>query len=163
VTVGGAAVPATVRVLPEKEFEDLGIRFRFPSDMAVAYDGGDGIPTWTLDGQDAVLLVLGFGKEADPEMARRIVVQAIQGAFAQESFETKTSQVRLRLGGKDVPATRMSFEMGALGTMDQDYAFVRTPTHLVAVVVQTSPDEESAEEARRVLGLLDRTFVVTPP
>src|SRR5688572_12225399 len=72
--VAGKEVRAGVSVHPCRRFEQAGIRFDFPRDMAFAHEEAEGVDIWTLDGDDCVLHVQAFEAGDAPDLARSFIL-----------------------------------------------------------------------------------------
>jgi hypothetical protein len=156
IRVGDVDVPLTVRVLPERQFDADGIRFRFPSDMAVQRTVEDGVTTWSLDGQDVVLMLV---LSAEPHEAgnTQTTVQGIRQALAGTATGLREQASTLRLGGKDVAARRLSYQIAG----ERVFQVVTSlPVANGSVILMLQESGESTPEADRVRSLLDRTFQV---
>jgi hypothetical protein len=161
----GKPVKARLTARPERRFRAGGVSFRYPRHHGFAFEGDAdaGLATWTLDGNDNVLILTRYDMPIDEDDLRQSVVEGITSQFARAEHKTETTT--LSLGGVRRPAARVRVKLGD-ASLVQDVCTWRAegkdgPSY--SLIVQDSPPDGAAPgkpspETARVLKLLDETF-----
>lgn len=160
VTLGGEVVRMTLTVAPDRLFDNTdGVRFRYPKNMAFAYDGSaPDVKIWTMDGGDCVLMLFRFedpGMEVD-EVSVTVLEQLVS-TFGRGN--TEVSKRKLVLGGRTLECSRLVARIVGESIVQELVAFAHGKDVCV-LSMQDSPTDsgESTKEYREILALLARTF-----
>jgi hypothetical protein len=160
-TIAGKPVKVKATVAATRRFEGGGIAFEFPRDMAFDHDQEDNLETWTLDGNDIVILVHRHSEGAAAAIAADTLASMLT---ALDPEAEKAKPCKLKLGGKEFDGVQGRVEMmDGLAVMEVQAAGVRVGTGSVVLMVQRAIDDgsEASGELERVLDLLAKTFTIT--
>lgn len=157
VEVDGRRLEARVRLEPTRRFQAAGVSFRYPRELTFEYDSSDGVPMWTLDGTDCILLVTVLETSDADEALRAQLTETVgildieEPEFSPWSIETDGVE-RAGLQG------RFYFE-----TIDADMTLqgfaVQRGERTVTIVLQDFPDDgENDDEGPQILELLGTSF-----
>jgi hypothetical protein len=153
--VDGCKLSLAAREKPEKTFNDGNLSFAFPSTHAVSKEVEAGITTWTLDGQDNVLILLRVGGADSKETAR----ETVAALKAQYGAGAKQSDCRLALGKESVAGKRLTARLAGETINQEIYEF--TAANAGYLIIQDS-GETTSRETREVKKLLRETFSRQP-
>lgn len=154
--IGGRATRVVVAVEPLRRFDAAGIAFDYPRSMAFEFEQDAGLTSWTLDGNDTVVLVhLHDGGEA--QVLARDMLSSVVGRFDDEA---EVAPCELRLGGKLVPGFEATAVIGDASIRWQAAGLTVAGRAVVLTVQDTLDDGKQSAETRAMLELLDRTLVI---
>jgi hypothetical protein len=150
--VDGCKLSLAAREKPEKTFNDGNLSFAFPSTHAVSKEVEAGVTTWTLDGQDNVLILLRMEGADFKEVAQ----ETVAALKAQYGAGAKQSNCRLALGTESVPGKRITAQF-ADETINQEIYELNAANGGYILILQDS-GETTSLETREVKKLLRETF-----
>jgi hypothetical protein len=151
-------VRVVLRSEPHRQFEAAGVRFRYPRAMGFEADFGDPpVRLWTLDGNDAVLILQHHEAERDPVAALSAVADAMADQYGKALRERV--ETRLTLGGRELKGTTLRVVLGASPIRQSLYSF-KAGRGSIVIVLQDSPKEDGSpsEEFTRLLDMLKASF-----
>jgi hypothetical protein len=138
-----------------------GVRFRYPAHFSFEADlETPGAHIWSLDGTDVVLMVQRFPGRTDHEVCRREVARATASQLGIR--RPRTSETKRKLGGREVPGTRLDVAIGVTRlTMDFYSLVVGRATVLIVVQDGLGDDGGQTDEWESTLEMLADSFEVT--
>ena len=156
VIVDGKELKLSAREKPEKAFSDGNISFAFPATHAVSKEVEDETTTWTLDGQDNVLILLKI-KGVNPTGVGKETVQSLKRQYGTKS---KESNCKVTLGNETVNGRKITSEIAGQ-TITQEVYELKVGSDGYILIIQDSGETESSE-TRTAKMLLKQTFKRTP-
>lgn len=161
VTIDGKVVRMMLSARPDRLFDnEAGVTFRYPRAMAWAYEAGEGTQTWTLDGNDCVLLVNRFTLPGmTPAVARTAMVEGMIEEFGEKNV--RSEGIEVDLGGTQVEATRLHCRL--VGTsFVHDIVAVPVARSVLVLTLQVTlgDDGRMPAEAAHIRRLLAKTWQV---
>lgn len=158
IPIGGRPTTVVVAVEPMRRFDAAGIAFDYPRSMAFEFEQDAGLTSWTLDGNDTVVLVHRHD-DGEAQVLARSMLSSVVGRFDDEA---EVAPCELRLGGKLVAGFEATAVIGDT-TIRWLTAGLTVAGHAVVLTVQDSLDDgKQSAETKAVLELLDRTLVIAP-
>ncbi len=152
VMVDGKELKLSACEKPEKTFSDSNISFAFPATHAVTKEVADTVTTWTLDGQDNVLILMKM-KGVNPSEVGKETVQALRKQYGAKS---KVSNCSITLGSETVIGKKITAVLvGEL--INQEVYELLTSSDGYILIIQDSGESESAE-TRAAKSLLKQSF-----
>jgi hypothetical protein len=160
VRVGQSDVEMTVRVLPEKQFNADGMKFLFPTEMAVERQVEEEVTAWILDGEDVKIALIVSTAELDSHLVEDIVLRNRE-SLAGLASDIREKPASLRLGGKDVSGTELTYSVVGQARR-QVIVSLAVPSGSAVLTFHEPGPGGAPEESSRVRGLLDRTIEIVP-
>ena len=141
-----------VRFLLYKLFRDCKITFSFTATHAVSKEVKDEVTTWTLDGQDNVLILLKV-KGLEPTELGKETVRSLKQQYGAKS---RQSNCKVTLGNETVNGKKVTVEiMGE--TLTQEVYELKAGSDGYLLIIQDSGATETSE-TRAAKTLLKQTF-----
>jgi len=144
-----------VRLAPYRKFNNAALAFRYPSNFAFEYDESPGYKSWTLDGNNFVILLF----EIDNQTALEDFVDEIVDQFGRENCSLQETEVPIGL--KTLYGTRIMVEMAGQGLT---FDFLKIPSEdgkswFIAFQDSLNDDGSGTEEAAITLEMIDQSIV----
>lgn len=152
VIVNGMTLKLSARENPEKTFSDGNIAFNFPATHAVSKEIEDEVTTWTLDGQDNILILLKM-TGVDPADVGKETIRNLKRQYGTKS---KLSDCKLALGGEMFSGKKITATLAG-ATISQEVYELKAGSDGYLLLVQDSGETESAE-TRTAKALLKQSF-----
>ncbi len=153
----GQEVTLRAEVRPTRRLQTPACSFDYPRHMAFEYerDADLGLETWTLDGNDVVLMAQRFDVGSARFLARSILEATTQALGAEPEIES----TRQRCGGEQMPAFVARSAIAGVG-FEQTAVAIDTSEGPVVLLLQVTAGEGDAPaaEAAQVKALLDSSF-----
>jgi len=158
-TIHGRQVAVSIAAKPYRELAAAGVELHYPQHMAYEYDEGEGVTTYTMDGNDAVLMLQHYQGKITPAEALAFYVDGVSGMFGQAN--THIGDTALQLAGKQVQGKRLRI-MVAGNVFVQDVFAIAGPAGTLGIVVQDTPDDDgkTTAETRAMTDMLEKSFRV---
>ena len=136
--------------------------FKYRRGMSYQYDNSTPeVTIWSLDGNEAVLMIHSFGADAGADVVRE-VVQETAGVFKGMGGKISMGRCELRVGGTALSGERMDINLNGI-LLRQEYYGLRIGSHRVVLVLQDSLSDngETTDEFRNMKSLFEKTSTVT--
>ncbi|MBL8738736.1 MAG: hypothetical protein JNL12_20070 [Planctomycetes bacterium] len=159
VKAGDRELKVSARVWPTRRFAAAGIGFEYPTDMGFEFEGDEGdegVSHWTLDGSNVVMIVQQFQAGETDELAQT-VLSSVNEQFGGDG---KLSPAKVTLGGKDLAAHRVGFEVAGHALTYYAVPIVGAKGSVVLMLQDSAPFDQPSEEMKGVLELLAKTFTI---
>jgi hypothetical protein len=156
-------VDVTLRMKPSRTLRLVGLSLAYPAHFGFEADtASQSARTWTLDGNNVVLIITRFPSPSDPDRMRTGLVAGMRAQYGLDN--SATTPVSSTFGGIELEGTRIDTQLGGAALVQEVYAF-RTAGGVYAMIVQHSPIDEDAgrDEYAAFLDLLDRSFAIEAP
>lgn len=162
ICVGDRDLNVKVTARPYRTFRAAGLEFQYPRHFAFEADRSNpAITIWTLDGNDAVIMVMKPTAQMQPDQLCDSAFDATRAELGAENTRETESSTR-RLGGQPVSGKRLITSVGSV-IIHQDFLVLRRGKSAVLLIIQDAPEDgKGSEENRRVRELLDVSFRLTP-
>lgn len=155
-TVGSKNVAIGVQRSKFKKFDDGTLSFLFPSDHAVkAEKEADGMASWTLDGQDTVIMVHRL-KDMDAQTFVKDVLNSMLETYGKSA---KVEDCQKQFGPNLVKGKRINATLAGESITQDIFSFPGAPTGYVLVIQE---GEKNSPEARLVNEKLKESFKIIP-
>lgn len=152
VVVDGKELKLSAQEKSEKTFSDGKISFTFPAAHAASKEVEDPVTTWTLDGQDNVLILLKI-EGVDPTEVGKDTIQSLRKQYGAKS---KQSNCSISLGSEEVSGKKITAVLAG-ETINQEVYELKAGLDGYILIIQ-DPGETESEETRKVKLLLKQTF-----
>lgn len=152
VLVEGREWKLSVREKPERTFNDGDISFAFPSTHALTKEVDSGITTWTLDGEDSVLILIKL-KGSD---ASGVANETVKSLLKKYGAKSKQLNCQVMIGRETLSGKKVTALLVGETITQEVYAMKAGPNGYV-LIIQNSGETES-NESRKVKALLKDTF-----
>lgn len=153
VRVNGRDVTATVKVKPTKLLQTPEFSFRYPRQHAFAYESDESTTTWTLDGNDSVVILTRYAAKIPPADLAPALIKEIGGQLG----EVKQSPASIELFGKKVDGTRLAATLAGQKIVQAIYTFDVAGVSYSLVLQDSSGEETAGAEPRAVAELLTQS------
>jgi len=155
--INGKDVVISLAAKPYRELTAAGATLQYPQHMAYEYEPGDGATTYTMDGNNAVLMLQHYHEEIDPIDAVNFYVEGVSGIFGRAN--TQVGDATLQLMGKQIKGKRIVL---AGNLIVQDIFAVSGPEGTLGIMIQDTPDEagQVTAETKAMTQMLSESFRV---
>ncbi len=156
VVVESKKLALSVRETPLKKFSDENLSFSFPAAHAVLKEEEADITTWTLDGQDNVLMVYKI-KDMDPAEFVEEMTKSLKETYGRK---TKQTSCKGAFGNETLDGQRITATLAG-ETITQEIFGLKAGTAGYVLIIQDSGEKESVE-TQSVKKILKDTFTRKP-
>ena len=144
-----------VKLLPNQTrlFSAAGVVFKYPAYFTFEADfSSEGVKIWTLNGKEFMIMVHQFSAKLSAQ-------QMAESMKAQYGKSAKTSPVSRKINGQNLKGVRVTANFAGAG-ITQDVLDLPTENGNRLLVIQDliEKEEESVEETKLSMGLLDETL-----
>lgn len=151
-------VKATLRAERHREFVYGGMRFNYPRHMAFEADfETESLRSWTLDGNDAVVMIHRHLGNEDHEQFRKDMVAEMVRQYGRG--RSKSEATALELEGRKISGTKVTATIVESKLVQSVYSW-KDGKDTVVLVFQDAPDEdeEATAEFRSFLKMFTGSF-----
>jgi len=140
-----ARTRVVLRTEPHRVFPFAGLRFHYPRGMGFEADmDTPGVALWSLDGNDAVVMVQRYGGREVPGEVREEVVTSIQAQFGRRSATSAPSKTSL--GGRELEGTEIRIAIAGTRLIQEVYA-IPSGRDTIILIVQDSLEDDGSHSA----------------
>jgi hypothetical protein len=143
-----------IRTSQYMTFDFEALKFDFPKHLSNEYEHGEGYKTWTLDGNNFVIMYFIFDVEVDSD----VFIKEMVDKFGKKNCTLSDRRTRLGkidLAGKRINITlagvKITFDIFSLNTNDGK-------THYLAFQDTKGDDGSESQEGLEALDLLNKTI-----
>ncbi len=139
-------------VSPTRAFGYGGLSFLYPGNFSWECEHNDGSMQWLLDGNDVVLMILGFD---EIELAADEFAQSIGQAYEESSVNPCSASI----GGSTMRGSELRATVANQEISQQVYAIpTEGGSRLIVIQDSLQDDGQHTAEYQNVLELLDKSF-----
>lgn len=156
ITLGERTLTGTLEPLPTKELVVGGVRFEYPRAMSFEYETGFGADIWTLDGNDATVMVFRFSVGLGLEEMLDDQIEAFS-----DFGEVETSDATVRLGEREVAGAQITVASDMIGALAMElYPLDEGEESRLWIMLQDVRDapDAASDEFVEVRDMVARTF-----
>jgi tetratricopeptide (TPR) repeat protein len=148
---------------PDRLFRYGGVEFRYPRDFGFEADAEDpSITIWTLDGNDAVIILNLFPGRKDADEVLRQFIEQVSERYGRPNI--RASDVSIRLDGADIAGRRLDVTLAAGQFRQEFYVFSgENDVYVLGLQDGLEDDGSPSQEFLKTTDLLKRTFRRTEP
>jgi hypothetical protein len=148
---------ATLRSEPHRVFDFAGVRFHYPREMGFEADlETPEVAIWTLDGNDAVVMVHRLEGEGDAPATRARVEE---GILAQYGRAGRREPAKATLGGRELEGSVIQARIAGSRISQEVFAFPSGKDSIVLILQDSLKDDGGhTDEYGRVRAMLGSTL-----
>lgn len=153
-------IDMTLRMKPTRTFRLSGVSFDYPTSYGWEVDKADKeCTTWTLDGNNVVLILTRYRDEQNQMVLCNAVVDEMKGRYG--SHNCKSTTATLKLGKNTLEGYRVDARLAGQSLVQNVYSFVANgAVHLLILQDKPAPSGAGSDEYAALLKSLARTFEI---
>lgn len=163
VRVGDRTVRMKLTARSYRTFRAAGVEFRYPRGHGFGVDASNpNVTTWTLDGNDNVIIVFKSALLVDADTLRNQIRDEVGQQWGAAKAKIRSTETSIRLLGRKVKGTRLIVQIGPV-TLHQEFFGLRTANSTVVIVIQEGLDgDKPTNESIRARKMLSASLRLLP-